>query len=49
MKGWTEFTIIYEGAELLPFLDNILNLQSLESDDSIMMNVVQLPDSDDFR
>ncbi|KOB77222.1 Ionotropic glutamate receptor, partial [Operophtera brumata] len=31
MKGWTEFTIIYEGAELLPFLENLLSIQDLDS------------------
>lgn len=48
-KGWEEFTIIYEGAELLPSLDKILNMQDLESEEVIMMNVVQLPDSEDYR
>ncbi|CAH2047181.1 unnamed protein product, partial [Iphiclides podalirius] len=48
-KGWTDFTIIYEGAELLPFLDNILTMQNLITDESIIMNVVQLPDSNDYR
>lgn len=43
MKGWTEFTIIYEGSELLPYLDAILNTPDL------VMTVVQLPDGDDFR
>ncbi|XP_053605086.1 uncharacterized protein LOC128672163 [Plodia interpunctella] len=49
IKSWTEFTIIYEGTELLPFLDNILTMQDLESGDHIVINVVQLPDGDDFR
>ncbi|XP_037969552.2 glutamate receptor ionotropic, kainate 3 isoform X1 [Plutella xylostella] len=49
MKGWSEFTIIYEGAEILPFLTNVLTIQDLDSDDDILMNVVQLPDNDDFR
>ncbi|XP_049872847.1 glutamate receptor ionotropic, kainate 2-like isoform X2 [Pectinophora gossypiella] len=48
-KGWDEFTIIYEGAELLPFFDNILNMQDLDSGDRIVLNVVQLPEGDDFR
>lgn len=43
MKGWTEFTIIYQGFELLPYLDVILNTPNL------VMTVVQLPDGDDFR
>ncbi|XP_045498949.1 glutamate receptor ionotropic, kainate 2-like [Colias croceus] len=49
MKGWTDFTIIYEGAELLPFLDNILNMEDLDSQEHIVISVVQLPDGDDFR
>ncbi|CAK1555309.1 unnamed protein product [Leptosia nina] len=49
MKGWTDFTIIYEGAELLPFFDNILNIEDLDSKEHIVINVVQLPSGDDFR
>ncbi|XP_059057484.1 glutamate receptor ionotropic, kainate 3-like isoform X2 [Achroia grisella] len=49
MKGWKEFTIIYEGAELLSFLDNILTMQDLESGEHVLMQVVQLPDGDDYR
>ncbi|KPJ19820.1 Glutamate receptor, ionotropic kainate 2 [Papilio machaon] len=49
MKGWTDFTIIYEGAELLPFLNNILTMQNLVTDENIRMTVVQLPDGDDYR
>lgn len=49
MKGWTEFTIIYEGAELLPFVENLLSIQDLDSGEKILINVVQLPDGDDFR
>ncbi|XP_030025495.2 glutamate receptor ionotropic, kainate 3 isoform X3 [Manduca sexta] len=49
MKSWTEFTIIYEGAELLPFLDNIITMQNTNSGEKILMNLVQLPDGDDFR
>ncbi|XP_013138195.1 PREDICTED: glutamate receptor ionotropic, kainate 2-like [Papilio polytes] len=49
MKGWTDFTIIYEGSELLPFLDNILTMQNLVTDDNILMTVVQLPEGDDYR
>ncbi|XP_013173425.1 PREDICTED: glutamate receptor ionotropic, kainate 2-like [Papilio xuthus] len=49
MKGWTDFTIIYEGAELLPFLNNILTMQNLVTDENILMTVVQLPEGDDYR
>lgn len=49
MKGWTEFTIIYEGAELLAFVENLLSIQDLDSGEKILINVVQLPDGDDFR
>ncbi|KAJ8723326.1 hypothetical protein PYW08_003238 [Mythimna loreyi] len=49
LKGWTEFTIIYEGAELLPFFDNILSMQDLDTGQKISINIVQLPDGDDFR
>ncbi|XP_075975529.1 glutamate receptor ionotropic, kainate 2-like [Anticarsia gemmatalis] len=49
LQGWTEFTIIYDGAELLPFLDNIFNMQDIDSEDKILMNIVQLPDGEDFR
>lgn len=49
VKDWKEFTIIYEGAELLPFLDNILTMQDLESGQKILINVVQLADGDDYR
>ncbi|KAI5645987.1 ligand-gated ion channel domain-containing protein [Phthorimaea operculella] len=53
-KGWEEFTIIYEGAETLPFLDNILNMQDIVSGDRIKITVVQLPETapsgdDDYR
>ncbi|XP_068617321.1 glutamate receptor ionotropic, kainate 2-like [Battus philenor] len=48
-KGWTDFTIIYEGAELLPFSDNILTMQDLITDENIHMSVVQLSDSGDYR
>ncbi|XP_063534435.1 glutamate receptor ionotropic, kainate 2-like isoform X1 [Cydia strobilella] len=48
-KGWEEFTIIYEGAELLPFFDAIFALQDLEAGNEVLMTVVQLPDGDDFR
>ncbi|CAH0586967.1 unnamed protein product [Chrysodeixis includens] len=49
LKGWTEFTIIYEGAELLPFLDNILSMQDLDTGQKILINIAQLPEGDDFR
>lgn len=49
MKGWTEFTIIYEGAELLPFVENLLSIQDLDSGEKVLINVVQLPDGGDFR
>ncbi|KAJ0183282.1 hypothetical protein K1T71_001258 [Dendrolimus kikuchii] len=49
LKGWVDFTIIYEGAELLPFLDSILTMQDLKSDKKMFINVVQLPDGDDYR
>lgn len=49
MKGWTDFTIIYEGSEHLPNLDSVLAIQDLISGEDISMTVVQLPDSDDFR
>ncbi|XP_063826752.1 glutamate receptor ionotropic, kainate 2-like isoform X1 [Ostrinia nubilalis] len=49
MKGWEEFTIIYEGAELLPYLGNVLDIEDLVAGDHILINVVQLPDGDDFR
>nr|XP_037875496.1 glutamate receptor ionotropic, kainate 2 isoform X2 [Bombyx mori] len=49
MKDWKEFTIIYEGSELLPFLENIFTMQDLNKRQKILMNVVQLPDGDDFR
>lgn len=49
LKGWTDFTIIYEGAELLPFFDNILQMQDLDTGQKILINIVQLPEGDDFR
>lgn len=49
MKDWTDFTIIYEGAELLPFLENILGMQDLDSGEKILINFVQLPAGDDYR
>ncbi|XP_050679068.1 glutamate receptor ionotropic, kainate 3-like isoform X2 [Leptidea sinapis] len=49
MKGWNEFTIIYEGAEFLPFLDNILNIEDIDADEHILISVIQLPDGEDFR
>lgn len=49
MKGWTDFTIIYEGAELLPYLDSIVTMQDIDSGDDISMTVVQLPNGDDYR
>ncbi|XP_041979927.1 glutamate receptor ionotropic, kainate 3-like isoform X2 [Aricia agestis] len=49
IKGWTEYTVIYEGAELLPYLDSILALQNIDSGPKILMTVVQLPNSDDYR
>ena len=49
MKGWTDFTIIYEGAELLPFFDNILSMQDLDTGQKILINIVQLPEGDDYR
>ncbi|VVD05444.1 unnamed protein product [Leptidea sinapis] len=49
MKGWNEFTIIYEGAEFLPFLDNILNMEDIDADEHILISVIQLPDGEDFR
>ncbi|CAH2982565.1 unnamed protein product [Chilo suppressalis] len=49
VKGWTEFTIIYEGSELLPLLDGIFNLEDLDSGDHVIITVVQLPDGDDYR
>lgn len=49
LKGWTEFTIIYEGAELLPFLDNIFNMQDIDSGEKMYINVMQLPETDDYR
>ncbi|XP_013190560.2 glutamate receptor ionotropic, kainate 2-like [Amyelois transitella] len=49
IKDWAEFTIIYEGTELLPFLVNILTMQDLESRDRVVINVVQLPEGDEFR
>lgn len=49
MKGWTDFTIIYEGAELLPYLDSIVTMQDIDSGDDISINVVQLPNGNDYR
>ncbi|XP_045449718.1 glutamate receptor ionotropic, kainate 2-like [Melitaea cinxia] len=49
MKGWTDFTIIYEGSEHLPNLDSVFAIQDLISGEDVSMTVVQLPDSDDFR
>ncbi|CAH2241761.1 jg16325 [Pararge aegeria aegeria] len=49
MKSWKEFTIIYEGSEHLPFLDNIISMQELDSEEKMLITVVQLPDGDDFR
>ncbi|KAL0830572.1 hypothetical protein ABMA28_002724 [Loxostege sticticalis] len=49
MKGWEEFTIIYESSELLPYLGNVLGIEDLIAGDHILINVVQLPDGDDFR
>ncbi|KAI8421750.1 hypothetical protein MSG28_009715 [Choristoneura fumiferana] len=48
-KGWEEFTLIYEGTELLPFFDSILALQDLETDKDILKTIVQLPDDADYR
>ncbi|CAH0720015.1 unnamed protein product, partial [Brenthis ino] len=48
-KGWTDFTIIYEGAELLPYLDSIITMEDIDSGDHILINVVQLPDGNDYR
>ncbi|CAG5028258.1 unnamed protein product [Parnassius apollo] len=49
IKGWTDFTIIYEGAELLPFLDTILTMQNVITEENFKINVVQLTDGDDYR
>lgn len=49
MKGWEEFTIIYEGSELLPFLGNVFAVEDLIAGDHILISVVQLPDGEDFR
>lgn len=49
IKGWTDFTIIYEGAELLPYLDSIITMEDIVSGDHILINVVQLPDGNDYR
>ncbi|XP_034829301.1 glutamate receptor ionotropic, kainate 2-like [Maniola hyperantus] len=49
MKGWKEFTIIYEGAEHLPFLDSIISMHELDSEVKMLITVVQLPEGDDFR
>ncbi|KAH9630498.1 hypothetical protein HF086_000711 [Spodoptera exigua] len=49
LKGWTDFTLIYEGPELLPFFDNILQMQDLDMGQKILINIVQLPEGDDFR
>ncbi|KAL4716078.1 hypothetical protein ACJJTC_013855 [Scirpophaga incertulas] len=49
MKGWTEFTIVYEGAELLYFLNNILSFEDFDQGEHVVMNFVQLPDGDDYR
>lgn len=48
-KGWEEFTLIYEGAELLPFIDSILALQDLETEKDVLKTIVQLPDDGDYR
>lgn len=47
-KDWKEFTLIYEGAEYLPFFDNILTMEDME-DEHVVINVIQLPDGDDYR
>ncbi|XP_023937960.2 glutamate receptor ionotropic, kainate 2-like [Bicyclus anynana] len=49
IKAWDEFTIIYEGSEHLPFIDNIISLQELDSEVKMVILVVQLPDGDDYR
>lgn len=49
IKGWKEFTVIYEGAEHLPFLDLIISMHDLDPEEKMLITVVQLPDGDDFR
>ncbi|XP_026489807.2 glutamate receptor ionotropic, kainate 2-like [Vanessa tameamea] len=49
MKSWTDFTIIYEGSEHLAVLDGIVTIQDLDSEEDILMTIVQLPDGDDYR
>ncbi|CAG9562718.1 unnamed protein product [Danaus chrysippus] len=49
MKGWTEFTIIYEGSELLPFLNNVVSIEDLGSGEEVSIKFIQLPDDDDYR
>nr|XP_032516938.1 glutamate receptor ionotropic, kainate 2 [Danaus plexippus plexippus] len=49
MKGWTEFTIIYEGAELLSFLNNIVSIEDLGSGEEVSIKFIQLPGDADYR
>ncbi|XP_022115207.2 glutamate receptor ionotropic, kainate 2 [Pieris rapae] len=49
VKDWKDFTIIYDGAEFLPFVDSILNIEELDAQEHIVIKLVQLAAGDDFR